>query len=166
MMARAPKNLAPVEQLEPLNPALRDHVNRYAFVLSLRPTHISSLVYVERMTRLEPPGPRLTDAQQARNRAQPNRHDHRMAGDPDVRFMARLDSNFVAGVRGLLSRGLVVHETHERDPWKPNNERPFGDFYQITSAGRHVIGLLKGSGLWQAYLKSMPWIDDAERRAA
>ena len=165
-MARAPKKLAPVEQLEPLNPALRDHVNRYAFVLSLRPTHISALVYLHRLIQLEPPGPRLSDAQRMGNRARPNKHDHRMAGDPDVRFMARLDSNFIAGVRGLQSRGLVAHEYHEREPWKPDNERPFGDFYQITSAGHHVIGLLKGAGLWQAYLKSMPWIEDSERWAA
>jgi len=164
-MARTPKRPALVEQLEPLNPALRDHVNRYAFVLSLRPTHISALVYVERMTRLQPAGPRLSDAVRQRDRARPDKRDRWEAADPDVRFMARLDSNFIAGVRGLLSRGLVVHETHEREPWKPDNERPFGDFYQITSAGRHVIGLLKGSGLWQAYLKSMPWIDD-ERKAA
>jgi hypothetical protein len=80
--------------------------------------------------------------------------------------MARLDSHFVPGVKGLIIRGLVIHQTYEREPYKRNNERPFGDFYAITSAGHHVIGLLKAAGLWQAYLDSMPWFNDNPRARA
>lgn len=166
---RRAKQVEPVEPQEPLNGALRDHVSRYAFVLSLRPSHIAALVHVERLTRLEPAGPRVTHAQSSANRGDPR--PYRKDPDGTVRLLARLDSAFVPGVRGLRERGLVEHHYQpdtrsEHDRWKSGDSRPFGDHYEITSAGWHVIGLLKGAGLWQAYLDSMPWFSEKGTKAA
>lgn len=168
MSARRTKSVEPVEQHEPLNAALRSHVSRYAFVLSLRPSHIAALVHVERLTRLEPPGPRVSDAQASLNRGDPR--PYRQDPDGIVRSLARIDSAFVPGVRGLRERGLVEHhyqsDADYPDRWKSRDNRPFGDHYEITPAGWHVIGLLKAAGLWQSYLDSMPWFNVAERKAA
>lgn len=161
------KAAPPVEPQEPLNSALRNHVSRYAFVLSLRPSHIAALVHVERLTRLEPAGPRVSRRQAALNRADPR--PYRKDPDSNVRSIARLDSAFVPGVRGLRERGLVEHHyqpDNGPDRWKRDDERPFGDHYEITPAGWHVIGLLKGAGLWQTYLDSMPWFSNIEGAAA
>lgn len=146
------------EPAEPLNAALRDHVSRYAFVLSLRPTHIAALVHLEASITAQPAGRRLTDREFIGRDTRPTLQ-HRL--DPAVRPMVRLDSQFVNGINGLIARGLVIHHAHPTEKWQADNHRPFGDFYEITSAGRHVIGLLQGSGLWQAYRDSMPWLREA-----
>ena len=152
----------PPEPAEPLNAALRDHVSRYAFVLSLRPTHIAALVHLEASLEAQPAGRRLTDREFTSYDSRPTLQ-HRL--DPTTRPMVRLDSQFVGGINGLIARGLVVHHDHPHEKWEKDNHRPFGDFYEITSAGRHVIGLLRGSGLWQAYRDSMPWLRDKEAAA-
>lgn len=141
---------------EPLNAALRDHVSRYAFVLSLRPTHIAALVHLDASITAQPPGRRLTDKEWV---GRDDRPTLAQRTDPVLRPMVRLDSQFVGGINGLIARGLVIHHDHPREKWKPDDHRPFGDYYEITSAGRHVIGLLQGSGLWQAYRDSMPWLN-------
>ena len=152
----------PVEQPEPLNAALRDHVSRYAFVLSLRPTHIAALVHLDASVTAQPAGRRLTDREFIGHDNRPTLKDRL---DPATRPMVRLDSHFVSGINGLIARGLVVHHNHPHENWQKDNHRPFGDYYEITSAGRHVIGLLQGSGLWQAYRDSMPWLNSKEAAA-
>jgi hypothetical protein len=125
-----------------INAALRDHVTGSAFSLTLRKTHISTLAYL----------------------------DWRLAQDKSANEFCR-DGDyvglpfFVSGVSGLIRRGLVLHF----DPYPPRTDTShakFSEFYQITEAGRLVIGLLIEAGLWQEAAAAYPAVRPTEAVAA
>lgn len=114
-----------------INAALRDHVTGAAFTLTLRKTHISTLAYI----------------------------DWRLTYDTTIDEFVKYDyvtvPHFISGTEGLIRRGLLLHF----DPYPPRTNTSharFSEFYQITDAGRLVIGLLKEAGLWQEHAAAFP----------
>ena len=66
---------------------------------------------------------------------------------------------FISGVKGLERRGLIRHTFYENKhkyPGYPAQNMPVGDAYEVTEAGRLVIGLLKEAGIYQHYVTAMP----------
>lgn len=122
---------------EGVNQALRQHVTSASFALVLGSTHIAALVRVDfelrrnrtlmedikegRLAEHDPPG--LTGP-------------HRRAFRHDA-----------TGINGLIRRGLVLHTY----PTKPVGEDRPDEIWEITEAGRLVIGLLKEAGLWAEF---------------
>lgn len=114
------------------NEALRAHVSRVRFDLSLAKSHVAALVYVDVMIR--------TSRAQGRGAYINSRHatDH-----------ARAFSHFTTGTRGLIERGLIEHSYQ-------GPHKPFHRHYRITRAGRLVIGLLREAGMWAEYEAALP----------
>lgn len=111
------------------NDMLRAHVTGAAFHLTLGKTHIAALVHLEEVLAHEE-----THGVTVR-RASPR--------------SAHL-GNFTTGASGLIARGLVTHA----NPYPPNTclvGKPFDKFWQITTAGRLVLELLREAGIWQEY---------------
>jgi hypothetical protein len=117
-----------------VNEALRAHVTSVRFVLSLGRTHIASLVWLDLWITVGRDGPL------------PDRRD---IAPP----MRRTFDFFVPGADGLMARGLVEHH---RFLGKAPDTRPMGEVWEITPAGRHVIGLLRESGIWAEYVAALP----------
>lgn len=112
------------------NDLLRSHVTGAAFHLTLGKTHIAALVHLEEVLAFEE-----TCGLAVSRRGGP-RHVHL--------------GNFVTGASGLVARGLVHHD----DPYGPgvrHDDKPFAEFWQITTAGRLVLQLLREAGVWQEY---------------
>src|SRR5439155_8425486 len=63
----------------------------------------------------------------------------------------RLLRNFVTARRALEKRGLLVyhpfHDAEERERRKRKGE--YRLFYEVTTAGAHVVALLQASGVYQ-----------------
>lgn len=121
------------------NEALRAHVTRVGFDMSLGKTHIASLVYLNECL--------------AQRRYIASHH----ASGP----LAKAFSWFATGMHGCEDRGLVVHHYQStRD--LPPKERVQAErqglkrHYTITKAGRLVINLLKEAGIYQEYAEALP----------
>lgn len=121
------------------NEALREHVTRVGFDLTLSKTQIASLVYLDLAIRNKRTG-----------------SDHVPLNQMNA--VARMTrSHLVGGFRGCIERGLVTH--HYREPRKDARgftiqsefHRPLGTHYTITKAGRLMIGLLHECGLYEDY---------------
>lgn len=114
------------------NEALRAHVTRVGFDLTLGRTHIASLVYlnesIERGGYIKTTG---------------------MAG-----ALARSFSFFASGIRGCEDRGLTIHH------YNPDRrDEGLGAHYTITRAGQLVIELLRESGLYAEYAAVLPVLE-------
>ena len=103
------------------NVALRAHVTRVGFDLSLGKTHVAALVM-------------LAEAIAARSNVD-SRH-------PMLRV-------WITATHGLKDRGLIEHEY--RTDARGNAKKGLHHHYRITRAGRHVIGLLKEAGIYQEH---------------
>lgn len=112
-----------------MNEALRQHVTRVGFDLTLGKTHVAALVYLDFCTR--------------------NRTTLNTAG-----IGRNIFSWFVPGIRGCGDRGLVVHHYDAEASNKKGDH--LGKHYTITPAGKLVIGLLKEAGIWQEYEAALP----------
>jgi hypothetical protein len=110
-----------------MNEALRQHVTRVGFDLTLGKTHIAALVYLDVCIR--------------------NRTYMRVDGRPW--------SHFAGGVNGCIARGLVEHHYAGR-PTRRGQIDHMGRHYTITKAGRLVRDLLKEAGIWQEYEAALP----------
>jgi hypothetical protein len=110
------------------NDMLRSHVTGAAFHLTLGKTHIAALVHLDEVITYEE-----LNGPAKRHELPRNRHV----------------GNFVTGATGLLVRGLVTHTPPP--PRTRMDNKPFGNFWQITPAGRLVLGLLREAGIWQEY---------------
>lgn len=112
------------------NDMLRAHVTGAAFHLTLGKTHIAALVHLEQVIAAEA-----------------------LTGEVSSWPRPAGLGNFVSGASGLIARGLVTHTV----PLKADVSRvPFGEFWQITRAGRLVLDLLRESGIWQEYAVLVP----------
>lgn len=121
------------------NEALRAHVTRVGFDLSLGKTHIASLVYLNECLRQR-------------------RHiDTRKTAGPH----ARAFSWFASGMHGCIDRGLVIHH-YQPTVDLPSKERQKAErqglrrHYTITKAGKLVIGLLQEAGIYQEFAEALP----------
>lgn len=67
-------------------------------------------------------------------------------------------ASWVSAVSGLERRGLVRHVYHQHAAEYEGRalEMPVSKAWQITEAGRLVIGLLKEAGIYQHYATAMP----------
>lgn len=103
------------------NHALRSHVTRVGFDLSLGKTHVAALI--------------MLDLAIAAKGSVDSRH-------PMLR-------NWITAMHGLCARGLMVHDTKfdRRGHPRPGLHH----HYKITKAGRMVIGLLKEAGIYQEH---------------
>lgn len=121
-----------------VNRALRDHVTSANFTLVLGSTHIAALVWVDFMLR--------------RNRSTSDdlndgTFSQRVSPGEDGPHQ-RAFRNHATGIAGLYRRGLVVRLL---DRSATNRDSRPTDIWEITDAGRLVIGLLKESGLWAEF---------------
>lgn len=125
------------------NPALREHVTRIGFDLSLAKSHIAALVWLD-VTLAHPMAQKRDPSGRTWMRYVSGSSPHR-----------RAFAMFVPGVRGLIDRGLAWHE------FPPDNAQPWAKIYGITSAGHHVIALLKESGIYQEFEAEIPMQETA-----
>lgn len=123
------------------NTALRRHVTRVGFQLTLGKTHIAAIVWL--------------DALLTRQGDWTLEDDRRFKPGSLGYDMDRTDrdfSLFVPGCRGLIDRGLVVRpHGHDVTRSMANSQ-----IWEITDAGRFTIGLLKESGIWADYASALP----------
>ncbi len=116
------------------NEALRAHVTRVGFDLTLGRTHIAALVYLnesnERGTYI---------------------NTNKVSGP-----FGRAFSHFISGIRGCEDRGLTFHSY---DPAQKDTHT--GNHYTITRAGELVIELLRESGLYAEYAGALPGLEVA-----
>lgn len=113
-----------------LNGALRAHVTRVGFDLTLGKTHIAALVYLNESIR--------------------QRRYIRTGGD-QRRFGF---SHFATGIHGCEDRGLVIHH------WRPEKKNEGLKWhYTITKAGKLVISLLQEAGIYQEYADALPRLE-------
>lgn len=110
------------------NDALRAHVTRVGFDLSLGRTHIAALVFLNEC---------LARKCYLDTRTSP----------------IRAFSNFSTGSRGLIERGLVTHESWKR---APGRRVPMHQVWKITKAGRAAITLLREAGIYDEYASAIP----------
>lgn len=110
------------------NDMLRAHVTGAAFHLTLGKTHIAALVHLEEVLDHE-------KANGAGTRSALPRNPHL--------------GNFTTGAAGLISRGLITHTMPQ--PRVRLDNKPFGEFWQITRAGRLALDLLREAGIWNEY---------------
>lgn len=119
-----------------MNRALREHVTSASFTLVLGSTHIAALVRIDTELRRN-----KTLLEQLRD-GDPDRWREARNGP-----MGRAFSHNATGMSGVIRRGLVVHTY----PTKPTGENRPDEIWEITDAGRLVIGLLKEAGLWAEF---------------
>lgn len=111
------------------NEALRAHVTRVGFDLSLARSHVAALVYLnESAERDEWVGTRQV-----------------IRG-----ALYRAFSLWATGAEGLIRRGLIVH--HYQSSERTGSPNPH---YTITRAGELVIDLLREAGLYAEYATAL-----------
>lgn len=113
-----------------VNEALRGHVTRVGFDLTLGRTHVAALVALKESIEA---GHWLNTGTQS------------------------VFSHFVSGMHGCERRGLIRH--HYRQPeWKNGvrSDLPPGEHYTITTAGELVVGLLREAGVYDEYAALLP----------
>lgn len=114
------------------NEALRAHVTRVGFDLTLGKTHIAALVLLNESLR---------------------RNDWISTQVASVGYR-RTFSLFVPGVHGLQDRGLVIHNRPER-----GSRKRLRQIWVITKAGKLVIDLLREAGIYQEYADALPRLE-------
>jgi hypothetical protein len=124
----------------PINEALRAHLTRIQFDLSLGKTHIACLVWVEYVNRTDS----YVDT-------------HKI---PNLGMRRTFGLNMAATV-GLLERGLIWHRpTSSEEFAKTVKEhgafKGWAEVYGLTRAGELVRDLLKEAGIWQEYAAMLP----------
>lgn len=120
-----------------VNELLREHVLRTGFNLVLTKTQIAALVELDA----------------AIGREQWYRRE-----DLSPTWQA-FHALFISGIKGLQNRGLIRHTFHENKPKYPDypaQSMPISAAYEITGAGKLVIGLLREAGIYQHYQAAMP----------
>ena len=120
-----------------VNELLREHVLRTGFSLVLTKTQIAAMVQLDA----------------ALDRGQWIRRS-----EMSVTWQA-FHGLFITGIKGLENRGLIRHIYHENKHKYPGTlalSMPVSDAYEITDAGKLVIGLLKEAGIYQHYAVAMP----------
>lgn len=125
-----------------INIALRQHVMSASFALVLGSTHIAALVRIDTELR------RNKSLVEVMRDKDPDKWREARGGPHGRAF-----SHNATGMSGLIRRGLVthLHQPHSGEPFdKWGNRRP-DEIWEITEAGRLVIGLLRESGLWAEY---------------
>lgn len=128
-----------------VNDALRAHVTRVGFDLTLGKTHVAALVYIDQ--QLKRKGYFRT---------------------PVTGPYRKAYANFASGAHGLMDRGLLEHliasDVHALSQYrqKYKREMPPNRVWRITSAGRLVIALLKEAGIYQEYLDALPVLSAVE----
>jgi hypothetical protein len=110
-----------------MNRALRGHVTRVGFDLTLGTRHIASLVW-------------LAEILAAEQKAERSMWIAKRGG---------VWSHHAQGTAGLITRGLILHEY-------PGDKLPMSAYYKITRAGHHVIGLLREAGIYDDYATQLP----------
>ncbi|WP_427422693.1 hypothetical protein [Lysinibacillus fusiformis] len=125
-----------------VNRALRDHVTSANFALVLGSTHIAALVWTDHMLR--------------RNRSfeqDTAEGTHADRQPPGQALHPRAFANHATGMAGLHRRGLVTRlaESHGGEPYQVWGNRTPDEIWEITDAGRLVIGLLAEAGLWAEF---------------
>lgn len=124
-----------------VNDLLRSHVTSTAFNLTLGPTHIAALIYVDIV---------LADGRPAVDEAT---NTLRTFDRPNWRPW----NQFSTGFDGLERRGLVAHICdREREPGENELHMKQSRIWEITPAGRAVIVLLKECGLYAEYSAQVP----------
>lgn len=120
-----------------INHALRQHVTSASFALVLGSTHIAALVQADyALRRNKTLNEELADGTVGQISTPARNGPHRRAFTLSA-----------TGMNGLIRRGLILHTY----PDKPTGENRPDEIWEITEAGRLVIGLLKESGLWAEY---------------
>lgn len=107
-----------------MNAALREHVTRVGFNLTLGKTHIAALVLISEYWA------------------------------KDLRYHAHGSpwSQWITGNQGCRARGLTWHQPHDTRGI-PVDQRPLPSaYFGVTTAGQYTIGLLAEAGIWQDYL--------------
>jgi hypothetical protein len=120
-----------------VNELLREHVLRTGFSLVLTKTQIAAMVQL--------------DAAIERGKF--------VRRDEMAPTWLAFHGTFIGGVQGLERRGLVRHTFHQNKhkyPEYPAQHMPASEAYEITEAGRLVIGLLREAGIYQHYATAMP----------
>lgn len=115
-----------------MNEALRDHVTRIGFNLTLGTTHIAAMVMLDVMLRSE----------------DDERKMYTMADQWNRR------SFFVPAIDGVIRRGLVWHKGPEKVDMKANPYRNYG----FTKAGIAALELLREAGIYEEFERSLPII--------
>lgn len=118
-----------------VNDALRAHVTRVGFDLTLGKTHIATLVWIDQLLKAHP-------TEQADRRFYGGMH-------PAFRWHA-------TGSHGLIDRGLVEFTHVDTIRKRPGQHVPARRIWKITKAGRLVINLLKETGIYQEYEQLIP----------
>lgn len=130
-----------------MNELLRRHVTDVGFLLTLRKTHIAALIFLN----------------ESIEHGEWISHSHEIRGPLSL---------FVPAARGLIDRGLVVHrDAPKRRPRNPHRLRAwekqhgFAWRWQITAAGKLVVGLLREAGLYSETLPGLR-LDPPGKRVA
>jgi hypothetical protein len=114
------------------NGALRDHVTRVGFDLTLGRSHIAALVFLnEALLR----GEYINS-----NKAEPSKR--------------RIFALFAHAMGGCITRGLVIH--HFDPSASRAGEKSMAPHYTITRAGELVVELLRETGLYEEYAVALP----------
>lgn len=132
---------------QPINEALRSHVTATTFVLTLGSTHIAALAHVvhelARNRSINEDSAAGTLDQRA-SRASRN--------DAAPRPLRRAFAHSATGMNGLIARGLIEYHHCETRV----DQMRASEYWSITPAGHHVIGLLTEAGIWQEYGAVLP----------
>lgn len=115
-----------------MNEALRDHVTRIGFNLTLGTTHIAAMVLLDVMLRSE----------------DDERKRYTMADQWNRR------SFFVPAIDGVIRRGLAWHQQPDKIDIRANFFRNYG----FTKAGIAALELLRESGIYEEYERALPVI--------
>lgn len=119
------------------NQFLREHVTRVGFNLTLAKTQIAALV--ELCEVYDSDISQRSDIEtRSHFRTGPHRH---------------VFSFWTSGIRACIDRGLVLHHFDEAKSLKGLSVMK--DHFTITTAGWAVVTLLKESGLYQEYERSL-----------
>lgn len=124
-----------------VNEALRGHVTRVGFNLTLTVGQISALIALDEAIR------------------------RKLRGVPDAQtntpWSYAINSNWVTGMHGLERRGLVNHHYDERYSYKGKLHHldHIGRHYKITKAGKLVIEILKEAGIYEEILPTLIFKD-------
>lgn len=109
-----------------INEALRGHVTRTGFDLSLGKSHIAALIIIDLQENF-PTAESISEASSGRS----------------------ILSSFVSASHGLQERGLVWWN------YIPHSNQDPRAIRGLTTAGKLVLGLLKESGLYDEYFKEL-----------
>src|SRR5688500_18094821 len=121
---------------EEINEALRQHVTRVGFDLSLGKTHIAHLVWLDLLLKANPKG-------YEKNQFYGRKH--------------RAFAHSATGAHGLMDRGLIQNIAEQRRrPGENLLDMTPRRCFRITPAGRLVINLLKEAGIYQEFAALIP----------